>query len=139
MVTTKMNWSGPNAIHFGRKSQCGPDQFILVETKSLWSSLNQFGQTETILDRPKLFWSHRKTRHKFKISESSDQNWCKKFSKNSESATLHTKSCLKNCILQSNLPTSTYLYQVWYKVFSIFLVITDTRVTFTNSVIIFAF
>ena len=46
MVTTKMNWSGPNVIHFGRKSQFGPDQFILVETKSLWSSQNQFGQTK---------------------------------------------------------------------------------------------
>ena len=61
----KMNWSGPNVIHFGRKSQFGPDHFILVETKSLWSSPNQFGQTKTILDRPKLFWSHRRTRHKF--------------------------------------------------------------------------
>ena len=70
MVTTKMNWSGPNChfqrskitiwtwpIHFGR------DHFILVVTKSLWSSPNQFGQTKTILDRPKLFWSHRRTRH----------------------------------------------------------------------------
>ena len=64
MVTTKMNWSGPNVIHFGIKSQFGRDHFILVETKSLWSSPNQFGQTKTILDRPKLFWSHRKTRHK---------------------------------------------------------------------------
>ena len=27
---TKMNLSGPNVIHFGRKSQFGPDQFILV-------------------------------------------------------------------------------------------------------------
>ena len=33
-------------IHFGRKSQFGPDQFILVVTKSLWSSPNQFGQTQ---------------------------------------------------------------------------------------------
>ena len=33
-------------------------------TKSLRSSPNQFGQTKTILDRPKLFWSHRRTRHK---------------------------------------------------------------------------
>ena len=51
-----MIWTWP--IHFG----C--DHFILVETKSLWSSPNQFGQTKTILDRPKLFWSHRRTRHK---------------------------------------------------------------------------
>ena len=37
MVTTKMNWSGPNVIHFGRKSQFGSDQFILVPTISFWS------------------------------------------------------------------------------------------------------
>ena len=36
----------------------------MVVTKSLWSSPNQFGQTKTILDRPKLSWSHRRTRHK---------------------------------------------------------------------------
>ena len=59
MVMTKMNWSGPNVIHFGRKSRFGPNQFILVETKSLWSSPNQFGQTKTILDRPKLFWTNQ--------------------------------------------------------------------------------
>ena len=47
MVTTKMNWSGPNVIHFGRKSLFGRDQFILVETKLLWSSPNQFGLTKT--------------------------------------------------------------------------------------------
>ena len=41
-----MNWSGPNVIHFGRKSQFGPYQFILVVTKSLWSTPNQFGQTK---------------------------------------------------------------------------------------------
>ena len=71
MVAIKMNWSCPNVIHFGRKSQFRPDQlihfgrdhFILVVTKSLWSSPNQFGQTKTILDRPKLFWSYRRTRH----------------------------------------------------------------------------
>ena len=38
-------------------------------TKSLWSSPNQFGQTKTILDRSKLFWSHRRTRPK------SDKIW----------------------------------------------------------------
>ena len=55
--STKMNhiWTWP--IHFGR------DHFILFVTKSLWSSPNQFGQIKTILDRPKLFWSHRRTRH----------------------------------------------------------------------------
>ena len=59
-----MNWSGPNVIHYGRKSQFGPDQFILVVTISFWSRPNQFGLTKTILDRPKLFWSHRRTRQK---------------------------------------------------------------------------
>ena len=53
---TIWTWS----IHFDR------DHFILVMTKSLWSSTNQFGQTKTILDWPKLFWSHRKTRHQCK-------------------------------------------------------------------------
>ena len=44
MVKTKKNWSGSNVIHFGRKSQFGPDQFIMVKSKK-------------ILDRPKLFWT----------------------------------------------------------------------------------
>ena len=48
MVTTKMNWSGPNMTHFAFGRIFGPDHFILVETKSLWSSPNQFGQTKTI-------------------------------------------------------------------------------------------
>ena len=57
--STKMNliWTWP--IHLGH------DHFILVVTKSLWSSPNQFDQTKTILDWPKLFWSHRRTRHKY--------------------------------------------------------------------------
>ena len=55
--STKMNLSWTWPIHFGH------DHFILVVTKALWSSPNQFGQTKTILDRPKLFWSHRRTRH----------------------------------------------------------------------------
>ena len=54
MVTTKMNWSGPNVTHFGRKSQFGPDQFILVyldqiimvKSKSIWSDQNCFGHIE---------------------------------------------------------------------------------------------
>ena len=67
MVKTKMNWSKLCVskitiwtwpIHFVR------DHFILAVTKSLWSSPNQFGLTKTILDRPKLFWSHRRTRQK---------------------------------------------------------------------------
>ena len=76
LVKTKMKWSRPKwisqvqiVINFGRKSQVGPDQFILVGTisfwlgpfhfgwdhfilvmtKSLWSSLNQFGLTKTVL------------------------------------------------------------------------------------------
>ena len=70
LVTTKMKWSRPKwiglvqiVIFYQNESQFGPDQFILVVTKSLWSSPNQFGQTKTIWDRPKLFWSHRRTRH----------------------------------------------------------------------------
>ena len=50
-------------IFYQNESQFGPDQFILVVTKSLWSSPNKFGPTKTILDRPKLFWSDRRTRH----------------------------------------------------------------------------
>ena len=77
LVSTKMKWSRPKWIgqvqmwfilvknhdfdltnsfwlwpfHFGR------DQIIMVKSKSIWSD-------KTILDRPKLFWSHRRTRHK---------------------------------------------------------------------------
>ena len=57
MVTTKMNWSGPNVIHFGRKSQFGPDQFILVVTISFWSRPNHNGQVQIELVRPKPFWT----------------------------------------------------------------------------------
>ena len=57
MVTTKMNWSGPNVIHFGRKSQFGPDQFILVMTISFWSRPNHCGQVQINLVRPKPFWT----------------------------------------------------------------------------------
>ena len=68
LVTTKTNWSGPNVIHFGRKYQFGPDQFILVVSISFCQDQitmvkSKFGQTKTILDQPKLFWSHRRTRH----------------------------------------------------------------------------
>ena len=55
MVTTKMNWSGPNVIHFGRKSQFGPDQFILVKTISFWSRPNHYGEVQINLVRPKPF------------------------------------------------------------------------------------
>ena len=58
MVTTKMNWSGPNVIHFGRKSQFGPDQFILVVTILFWS--NHYGQVQINLVRPKPFWTEQK-------------------------------------------------------------------------------
>ena len=51
MVTTKMNCSVPNVIHFGRKSQFGPDQFLLVMTKSLW------GKVQINLVRLKPFWT----------------------------------------------------------------------------------
>ena len=57
MVTTKMNWSGPNVIHFGRKSQFGPDQFVLVVTISFWSRPNHYGQVQINLVRPKPFWT----------------------------------------------------------------------------------
>ena len=50
-----MNWSGPNVIHFGRKSQFGPDQFILVVTILFWS--NHYGQVQINLVRPKPFWT----------------------------------------------------------------------------------
>ena len=53
---TNSFWSWP--FHFVL------EHFILVMTKSLGSSPNQFGQTKTILDRPKLIRSHRRTRHK---------------------------------------------------------------------------
>ena len=64
LVRSKLSFSKVRTwpIHFGR------DPFILVITKSLWSSPNQFGGTKTTLDRPKLFWSYRRTRHKFRIA-----------------------------------------------------------------------
>ena len=57
MVMTKMNLSGPNVINFGRKSQFGPDQFILVVTISFWLSSNHFGQVQINLVRLKPFWT----------------------------------------------------------------------------------
>ena len=54
-----MNWSGPNVIHFGRKSQFGPDQFILVVTISFWSRPNHYGQVQINLIRPKPFWTNQ--------------------------------------------------------------------------------
>ena len=57
MVTTKMNWSGPNVIHFGRKLQFGPNQFILLLTISFWSIRNHYGQVQINLVRPKPFWT----------------------------------------------------------------------------------
>ena len=59
MVTSKMNWSGPNVIHFGRKSRFGPDQFILVVTISFWSRPNHYGQVQINLVRPKPFWTNQ--------------------------------------------------------------------------------
>ena len=43
---TKMNWSGPNVIHFGRKSQFGPEQINLVGPKPFWTDQNCFGHIE---------------------------------------------------------------------------------------------
>ena len=57
MLTTKMNWSGPNMIHFGRKSQFGSDQFILVVAISFWSRPDHYGQVQIYLIRPKPFWT----------------------------------------------------------------------------------
>ena len=54
-----MNWSGPNVIHFGRKSRFGPDQFILVVTISFWSWPNHYSQVQIKLVRPKPFWTNQ--------------------------------------------------------------------------------
>ena len=64
MVTTKMNWSGPNCdflpkwitiwtwpIHFG----C--DQIIMVKSKSIWSDQNCFGHIEGQGIRPLNLWN----------------------------------------------------------------------------------
>ena len=52
-----MNWSGLNVIHFGRKSQFGPDQFIFFVTISFWLRPNHYGQVQINLVRPKPFWT----------------------------------------------------------------------------------
>ena len=57
LAMTKINWLGPNMIHFGRKSQFGPDQFILVVTISFWLRPNHYGQVQINLVRPKPFWT----------------------------------------------------------------------------------
>ena len=57
MVTTKMNWSGPNVIHFGGKSQFGSAQFILVVTISFWSRSTHYGQVQINLVRTKQYWT----------------------------------------------------------------------------------
>ena len=59
MVTAKTNWTGSNVIQFGRKSQFGPDQFILVVTISFWSRPNHYGQVQINLVRPKPFWTNQ--------------------------------------------------------------------------------
>ena len=59
MVTTKMNWSGINVIHFGRKSRFGPDQFILVVTITFWLWPNHYGQVQINLVRQKPFWTNQ--------------------------------------------------------------------------------
>ena len=66
MVTTKMNWSGPPCAalptSIPRPIHSVRHYSIQVVNKSLLSSPNQFGQTKTILDQPKVFGSHRRTR-----------------------------------------------------------------------------
>ena len=57
MVTTKMNWSGPNCDFLPKWITVGPDQFILVMTISFWSWPNHYGQVQINLVRPKLFWT----------------------------------------------------------------------------------
>ena len=52
-----MNWSGLNVIHFARKSQFGPDQFMLVLTISFWSCPHHYGHVQINLVRPKPFWT----------------------------------------------------------------------------------
>ena len=61
-----MKWSRPKwigqvqiVIHFGRKLQFGPDQFILVMTISFWSWPNHYGQVQTNLVRQKPFWTNQ--------------------------------------------------------------------------------
>ena len=44
-------------IQVGRKSQFGPDQFILVVTISFWSRPNHYGQDQINLVGPKPFWT----------------------------------------------------------------------------------
>ena len=65
MIWSRPNWNGhdqnegPNVFHFGRKSQFGPDQFILVVTISFWSRPNHYGQVQINLVRPKPFWTNQ--------------------------------------------------------------------------------
>ena len=57
MVTTKINWSGPNRDFLPKLITFGPDQFILVVTISFWSWPNHYGQVQINLVRPKPFWT----------------------------------------------------------------------------------
>jgi hypothetical protein len=64
MIWSRPKWIGQVQIvifYLNESHHFGRDHFILVVIKSLIK--NQFGQIKTILDRPKLFWSHRRTRH----------------------------------------------------------------------------
>ena len=64
LVKTKMKWSRPKwisqvqiVINFGRKSQVGPDQFILVGTISFWLGPFHFGHDQIIMVKSKSIWS----------------------------------------------------------------------------------
>ena len=57
MVTTKINWSGPNCDFLPKWITFGPDQFILVVTISFWSWPNHSFQIQINLVRPKPFWT----------------------------------------------------------------------------------
>ena len=57
MVTTKMNWSGPNCDFLPKWITFGPDQFVLVMTISFWSWPNHYGQVQINLVGPKPFWT----------------------------------------------------------------------------------
>ena len=59
LVTTKLNWSGPNRDFLPKWITFGPDQFILVVTISFWSWPNHYGQVQINLVRPKPFWTNQ--------------------------------------------------------------------------------
>ena len=57
LVSTKMNWSGPNCDFLPKWITFGPDQFIFVVTISFWSWPNHYVQVQINLVRPKPYWT----------------------------------------------------------------------------------